>query len=558
MGLLTELYRIDEMARQREEAMWSVLDWAATQPGEFTIKDMHRVWVQNGGGGDNASYQQFSTAINNYIYKFDPQSPVAKYRNPRYKFIRVGKTDKGSVPAPLQFVTKGHRGAGASHVLRWRPGIAPMRQPSVQKAPLAPEGDPVGDALDKLEKKLGRPALKAAMGRWKQLGDLHKISNDIMADSSIRGKDKMLALQVAADSLVSKGKATQAQADDAEEEMEDEVGDDSTRTPFSGPTDFDDDEDQKTDPDAKPLGAQVGGGESEDDDIPDDFFHSKEPPAEDSDEVAPVEPEGNESEPEAPPEDSGDGQVDDGTMRATLVNDEGERIPATIQYDEDEGAQVTNESGEAVGPYDGYDLEVANGVLTQDAFDDLEEDGWNLVAAQEAQADDSESDADGSDDGGDEEEEPEDEPGSIEASSDRDEDVGDPEAGEDPAYVPEPDEEGDKASRAMFELVTSGHELEPPRCAEDDPIWGQLRKAKDSVDAHRVIKASGLPTSLHKYALAVARAIFSNTGRDFDSGKRNESRLLSIYGLSETLDEPVDFEQTTGLERLYRWSERSN
>lgn len=588
MMKLTELYRIDEMARGREDAMWAVLDWAATQTGEFTIKDMHREWVKAGGGGDSASYQQFSTAINNYIYKFDPQSPVAKYRNPRYKYIRVGKTDKGTVPAPLQFVTRGSRGAGAKHVLRWRPGIAPMRQPSAPKAPLAAEGDPVGDVLDRLEKKLGRPALKAAMQRWKQLGDLHKISADIMADVQIKGRDKMLALQVAADSLVSKGKATKADAVDAEDEMKADVGGAHQGGLFKAhepeETGFEDDEDQKTDPDAKPFGAEQepeadaeSPGQSEpewdedgetdkafdgeDDEAPDDLLHGGEDgggeqPAADSDEVAPV---GADSEPEGAPAE------DDGTMRGTLVNDEGKRIPVTIEYDEDEGCTVTSGSGEAIGPYEGFNLEVANGVLTQDAFDDLEEDGWSLVAAEEAQADDSEEDAEGedddapddSDDGGDEEE-PDDRQGSIQARGEE----GNAETGDFPSYVPEPDEEGDKYSRAMFWLVAEGHELEPQRCGEEDPLWPALKGAKDAVDAHRIIKASGLPHGLHKYALIVARAIFTNTGRDFDAEpdakKRNESRLAALYGIIESpLQEPVDFEQTSGLKRVFGWAGRN-
>lgn len=561
MGL-ARLYRLIEMARSREDAMWAVLDWAATQAGEFTIKDLHRVWAAAGGGGDSASYQQFSTAINNYIYKFDPQSPVAKYRNPRYKYIRVGKTDKGTVPAPLQFVTRGARGAGAHHVLRWRPGLAPMRQPAAPKAPIHAEDDPVGDALDRLERKLGRPALKAAMQRWRQLGDLHRISADIMGDEQIRGRDKMLALHVAASGLVSKGGATRADAVDAEDEMRDEVGTHTGglfKAHEPDETGFEDDEDGKTDPEARPLGAQVGGigpGPSGGEDLPDDLLHGDDdgsvspPEAADSDEVAPVgsEPEEGperESPPEEPQED------DDGPMRGTLVDEDGNRIEVTIQYDEEEGALVTD--GERMYEPEDHDLEIANGVLTQEAFDALEEDGWNLVASEqgdndgeEAQADDTaaeseegDEDSGDNDDGGDEAEEPN--------------DVGNPEEGEFPTYVPEPDEEGDRFERAMFELVSEGD------LREDNPLWDQLRKAKDAVDAHRVIKASGLPHGLHKYALVVARAIFTNTGRDFDSGqKRNESRLASLYGIAEApLVEPVDFDQESGLKRVFGWVGRS-
>jgi hypothetical protein len=541
---LLQLYRIGriaEMARTREEPMWAVLDWAATQPGEFTIRDMFRIWAKSGGGGDNAAYQQFSTAINNYIFKFDPKSPKAKYRNPKYKYIRVGKTEKGTVPAPLEYVTRGARGAGNAAVLRWRPGISPMRQPQVPKARLADEGDPVGDALDKLERKMGRPALKSALQSWERLGDIHKITAAIMADVQIRGRDKALAMQVAVDRLMKQGRITPAQADRAEHEVEDEVGGSPDAGGSSG---FEDDE--PTQQDAKPL----FGGDDAEEDMPDDLLHGDDDaagPASDN----PVTPDdgvdadaGAEDDASQPPEEPA-GSDEDEVMRGTLVNDEGERIEVTIQYDEEEGALVTD--GERMYEPEEYNLEVANGVLTQEAFDALEQEGWSLVAAdqgedaaeEEPPPEEPEGDGEGA-------EEPVEEPEAD--SGEEPGDVGDPEEGEFPAFVPDPDEEGDKYERAMFVLVDEGD------LREDNPLWGQLRRSKDAADAHQVIMRSGLPKGLHKYALTVARAIFQNTGRDFDTGKKNESRLLSLYSLAEdsALKEPVDFNQETGLERLYR------
>jgi hypothetical protein len=580
--VIREGRRLAEMARHREEPMWAALDFAATNGGEFTIRDLFSVWAKAGGGGDSASYQQFSTAINNYIYKFDPRSPKAKYRNPKYKYIRVGKTEKGSVPAPLEYVSLGARGAGNVTKLRWRKGISPMRQPVVQKAPIHTEDDPVGDALDRLEKKLGRPALKASLERWKRLGDLHKITTDIMGDSQIRGKDKAYALQVAADHLLKQGKATQSQVARAEDQVDAQVG-------AEEPSGF---EEEPTQRDAKPL----FGGEGGEDEMPDDLLHgddegssggpeSDEPvepqipstrgqrgghpwkfqgdksaithtprthpgglvdPDEEPDEDSHIEPEDEpeESEPEAPSSEENE------EMRGTLVDEDGNRIEVTIQYDEAEGALVAD--GERMYEPEDHSLEVANGVLTQEAMDALEEEGWNLVAAEqggeetptdgseepEGEPDESEPEEEG--EGGDEEPPP--------ATSSEPNDIGSTEEGEFPAYVPEPDEEGDRYERAMFILVDEGD------LREDNPLWGQLRKAKDSTDAHQVIMRSGLPKNLHKYALIVARAVFENTGRDFDTGKpKNESRLLSLYGLSESpLEEPVDFNQESGLERLYR------
>lgn len=639
---LSELYRIDEMARKREDAMWAVLDWAAQQHGEFTIKDMYREWAKAGGGGDNASYQQFSTAINNYIYKYDPQSPTAKYRNPRYKYIRVGKTDKGTVPAPLQFVTKGSRGAGGQHVLRWRPGVPMMRQPAPPKAALAPEGDPTGDALDKLERKLGRPALKAALQRWRQLGDLHKISADIMGDVQIRGKDKMLALQVAASNLVSTGKATAKQADASESEMEDEVGAPATPFSHSEPEETGFDDDEKTDPDANPLGAQGQSEPDSDDELPDDLLHGddggepeghgEEEPGGDGSESDAEEdssPEGaqlpvllrkgdrvlsgqftwgggswNEGsgtvtdstgraygpkdgwqvqvqgedfygrqyegmllwlsetwgeldldpESEGGPslsagEDSGsepESEAGDGTMRGTLVGEDGRRIPVTIQYDEDEGATVMGANGESIGPYEheGYSLEVANGVLTQDAFDDLEDDGWDLVAAADGE-DETEGDA-------------------PDAEDDEDEATGeeteDPESGSSPggggrpSDLPEPNEDGSTAEYSMYRLVDEAG------IDEDDPLFDQFRRAKNSLDVNSILARSQVPKNLWRAALIVAREIFARNHRDWDTGQplrgqRSESSsLLRAYGISESpLEEPLDFDQTSGLKRAFGW-----
>lgn len=520
--------------------MWAALDFAATNGGEFTIRDLFSIWAKAGGGGDSASYQQFSTAINNYIYKFDPRSPKAKYRNPRYKYIRVGKTDKGTAPAPLEYVSLGSKGSGNVTKLRWREGIPPMRQPVAQKAPIHTEDDPVGDALDRLEKKLGRPALKASLERWKRLGDLHKITTDIMGDSQIRGKDKAYALQVAADHLLKQGKATQSQVARAEDQIDAEVG-------AEEPSGFE--EDESTQRDAKPL----FGGEEGEEEMPDDLLHGDDeggPAGPESDE--PVEPQGEPPDETEPPEDGAESEApaeEDETMRGTLIDEDGNRIEITIQYDEAEGALVTD--GERMYEPEDHSLEVANGVLTQEAMDALEEEGWNLVAAEqggeqaptdgseepEGEPDESEPEEDG---GGDEEPPP--------TTPSEPNDIGSTEEGEFPAYVPEPDEEGDRYERAMFILVDEGD------LREDNPLWGQLRKAKDSTDAHQVIMRSGLPKNLHKYALIVARAVFENTGRDFDTGKpKNESRLLSLYGLSESpLEEPVDFNQESGLERLYR------
>lgn len=395
---------VREMARTRGEAVWAVLDWASQQTGDFTINDMYKVFVANGGG---STIQQFHTIIGHLTAK--------PWKDDQEKYA-LGPN------RPLRIVKRGARGKGGAGTYEW--GLdGPLRAPQQPKEPLAPEGSPLGDILDRLEDKLGRDQLKAAMARWKRMTDVHKIAADIRA--TIPARYQIDAMQVGTEHLVSSGQADEEEVEDAEEaDLAPQA-----QQPSAPPTPF-------APPKAKPP-------------------RPAPPPS------APKPTKAKKPEPE--PEEE---------------------------------------------PEAGEDL------------DDVPDDFFH------------------DDEGGGEEPEPEteEEPGEEEA-----------EAAEYPAYLPDANEDGDKAEYAMHRLATEG-DLGP-----DADLWEKLKNSKNDVDASNIVRQSGLPTSLHRSALIVAKAIFDNTGRDWETGKKlgKESRLLRLYRESP-LEEPVDFDQKSGLARILK------
>lgn len=143
---------------------------------------------------------------------------------------------------------------------------------------------------------------------------------------------------------------------------------------------------------------------------------------------------------------------------------------------------------------------------------------------------------------------PEDEEESEELSDDDVEDVPDEPADDDeddddepiewPDWLPDP-KDGGRGGRAMEKLVDHAN-LDPGH-----PIWEQLWDAKNDVDAHRIIRKSGIDQNLHGSLLAVARSIFEHDGRDWETGKKNESRLLGLWNLRES-DENLNEAGPTG------------
>ncbi len=415
MQPLSKLFTLTEMARPREAATWAMLDWCAQQKGDFTIRDMYNVWIKSGGGKNSEGVPgigSFSTAANKFIAKYDPNSEKEKYRDQKKYGLSQSR--------PLVYSRKGIRGKNndTNTLLQW--GLSgPLRKPGGDQS-MAQDADedesPIGDALDRLEKHMGRPALKMAMQRWKVMSNHHVLAADIK--KTIPPKFQMDALHVAMDRMVQSGKAEPEDVTDAEDEVEA-----STETPFAAPVPRDDlPMATRATRNARPgspvkapmTGPQTAQSTDDDDDGP-----------------------------------SGDGWS---------------KVP-----DEDE-------SPAAAEPEDGTEYN---------------DDG-------ESYEDDSE----------------------APAESDEEDEA------EFPAYLPDPEEDSaDKYEAAMYRLVHEGN-LSP-----DSEIWEMLKGAKNDIDAREIIKKSSLPANLHRSALLVARAIFVNTSRDWETGAklRGESRLLTLF-----------------------------
>jgi hypothetical protein len=180
--------------------------------------------------------------------------------------------------------------------------------------------------------------------------------------------------------------------------------------------------------------------------------------------------------------------------------------------------------------------------------DDIPADFFHSLADDDEEGETPETDSTPADDTPEKEPEPQPDDGEDETPTDEPDDSAkkDYDDREYPIYLPDPDEDGDRYENAMFRIVDES-EID-----EHDPIWEKLKNAKDGVEAHSIIKGSNIPSNLHRSALLVAKAIFENTGRDWETGKKNESRLASLYGVREAQLDPVDFDQESGLKRIMK------
>ncbi len=201
---LLELYRLDEMSAKRKEAMWAVLDWAASQQGEFTMKDLFQVFQRNGGGGS-------ITSLHTAIGKMTAENPY--FTN---KGIDAPLSDKH----PFIMAKRGSRGAGSPNTLRW--GLDhPLREPVDPNAANNGESEhdeAIGDATDRLEALVGREKLKACMARWKNMKSIHQAVMDIKGSIPMRGQ--MDALHVASSFMTSGGGASEDDVEQGEDEIE--------------------------------------------------------------------------------------------------------------------------------------------------------------------------------------------------------------------------------------------------------------------------------------------------------------------------------------------------
>jgi hypothetical protein len=201
---LLELYRLDEMSAKRKDAMWAVLDWAAQQQGEFTMKDLFQIFQRNGGGGS-------ITSLHTAIGKMTAENPYFTNRG-----IDAPLSDKH----PFIMAKRGSRGAGSPNTLRW--GLDhPLREPpdpNAENNGESPDDEAIGDATDRLEALVGRDKLKSCMARWKNMKSIHQAVTDIKGNIPMRGQ--MDALHIASSYLTQSGEADADDVEQGEEEIE--------------------------------------------------------------------------------------------------------------------------------------------------------------------------------------------------------------------------------------------------------------------------------------------------------------------------------------------------
>lgn len=267
MPRLHKFFGLSEMARTKEEPIKAVLDWAAQQKGTFTISDLYKVYVANGGRanseGDNK--QSFTTQIMKLTARF----------------WKDGEKAEVSEKRPLQAVTRGSRGGGGRDptVIKWGLGHA-LREPGDARFVNPDDDNNSGEAMDRLEKalsyvgkglppdpKAGRQKLQASIERWKKMKSLNQIVADIRG--SIPKKGQMDALHIASEFLMDRGQVDQDDVEDAEAAVapapssqhddDHDDGGDFSDEPSGGHEDMPDDEFSDTDvePEEEPAPAPV-------------------------------------------------------------------------------------------------------------------------------------------------------------------------------------------------------------------------------------------------------------------------------------------------------------
>ena len=214
MRLSKLLNSMNEMARPKGEAIRATLNWAAHQKGEFTVKDLYKVYTANGGRANTAgeNLQSFSTQIMKYV--------AQPWRD--------GEAAEVSDQRPILAFHQGSRGAGNPHRMKW--AWNPPSDDDTNFVDPHSEEPTAGDAMDRLEKAMsrmgkglpddpaeGKKRLKAAMARWKAMKSLNQVVADIRA--TVPAKGQMDALHIASEFLIDRGAADEEDVDDAEDKV---------------------------------------------------------------------------------------------------------------------------------------------------------------------------------------------------------------------------------------------------------------------------------------------------------------------------------------------------
>jgi hypothetical protein len=174
---MKSLQMIYEMARPMSDATLAVLDWAASQEGAFTVKQMFQVYQNAGGRSPGAG---FSSNIG------------------RFKVLRG--VERPTLMRPLVQLFPSKKGPGNESFFMW--GLPGQKFPRPEK-PSKSEGNRVMRALDRLETEMGRDKARAALKRWASETEPSRVMTDI--EATVPGPYRADALLVAFDNLINKG-----------------------------------------------------------------------------------------------------------------------------------------------------------------------------------------------------------------------------------------------------------------------------------------------------------------------------------------------------------------
>lgn len=440
---LLELHEIAaalaEMARRRDPA-WAVLDWAARQAGDFTVRDAYRVYTAAGG---ESTEQQFATIFNKWVAKYDPASSKERYR------------DEGSYGLsqrrPIVVTRVGRRGKGGAATYQW--GLdAPLREPPSGGAPAEPD-DELGDALDRLEGHFGGTELRAMMARWRRLPDMNAVLRDV---TRLPARMHAPAMLVASQHLVSSGRADPEDVGDAERRLADRDARSQVQAGRPAFVPGKPRADVPVRPGARPSPsspARTPATRAVDDADPsaeweDDSYDKTDPDA---------------APPDFGDDGGGDGATPDGTELRVVLRDGSHVGRGTAVWRGGE-VVVTDEAGAPVGPNDGIELQP----LGDEQFDEAHTEMMEWLGMNWTHLIDPPSEG-----GPDLEAEIGDGPEAPEGEG----------AGEYPEWVPYADDKGTPVEQAMHRLFTSG--VVPP----DDPLWLAVTAAEDDPSLVRIVRS---------------------------------------------------------------------
>ena len=527
MKSLPKLLQLYEMARGPGSGKLGMLDWASQQTKPFTARQLHDKFLEYGG-----------------------TSPRGSWQSNILKSIIAGNGEEPSASKPLYVYSGGKQGLGGEAYYAW--GLnSPLRKQDPNR-PAIPSTNaslnPLNIAKTKLKNALGLDYYEFLIKKWEKEKDFDSASTDIA---------KMRApLQASAYKVVGSIMHGQKVLDEPAPK----------EAPWPTPS-AKSKEERPTGVFSRKKGASAFMNTTAD----------KMGQKKSGDPYADMSPEqiaiinakararaAREQEPEIEPESDDDDEgipggrtipnEDDKPVgkKSALAQATGQEEPESDDDDEGipGGRTIPNEDEEIPG-YEEFKSKQSN-AEEPDASEEESDDAQNEIIQRLTDMGYSEDDIEnmstedvigilnGSEDS---EEEPDEEPNEDESSDEN------AEFDEYPAWVPDPDENGSRASAAMYNLVKG------TSISAEDPIWAKLKKAKDGTDAKSIISTSeSIPKEFASDAIKVAMGIFKLSGRSWDSGEKvKESKLLSVYKLNEEVtDDIIPDPKKRGLIGIFR------